>query len=145
MPLGLELVGRAFMRRVRRGLYAGKEIRFGNKVSEDGGNKTRRTWKPNVHWKRVYSQALEKMLRIRMTTHALRCIDKAGGIDEYLLNTPEKKLNSDVGMYWREHIQKALAAQLQPPALPSGTGVEAGSDISSVESFETPSQVPPSS
>ena len=39
MPLGLEGLGRAMMRRARRGLYAGKEVKFGNKVSEDGGNK----------------------------------------------------------------------------------------------------------
>ncbi|CAI5531397.1 unnamed protein product [Closterium sp. Naga37s-1] len=108
MPLGLELVGRAVMRRARRGLFAGKEVKFGNKVSEDGGNKTRRMWKPNVQYKRLYSFALDKFIQFRVTTYALRCIDKVGGIDEYLLHTPEKKLNSDVGLVWKGRIQEAL-------------------------------------
>src|SRR3989442_630844 len=30
-----------------KGLYGGKHIQFGNKIS-DFGNKSRRTWKPNV-------------------------------------------------------------------------------------------------
>lgn len=33
-----------------------------------------------------------------------RCIDKAGGLDNYLMNTPEKKLASDVGMALRKQI-----------------------------------------
>lgn len=119
MPLGLETVGRAFMHRVRRGLYAGKEVKFGNKVSEDGGNKSRRMWKPNTQYKRVYSFALEKMIRIRMTTHAMRCIDKSGGIDEYLVNTSDAKLNSDVGLFWKEKILAALRAK--EPASPNSS------------------------
>eukprot|EP00244_Chara_vulgaris_P003820 TRINITY_DN1720_c0_g1_i2.p1 TRINITY_DN1720_c0_g1~~TRINITY_DN1720_c0_g1_i2.p1 ORF type:complete len:120 (+),score=14.23 TRINITY_DN1720_c0_g1_i2:215-574(+) len=110
MPLGIECITRAMMLRARRGLYAGKVIRFGNKVSEEGGNKTRRTWKPNVHWKRVYSYTLDQMIRIRMTSAAMRCIDKAGGIDEYLLNTPENKLNSDVGLMWKQCILDSISA-----------------------------------
>eukprot|EP00850_Spirogloea_muscicola_P010874 SM000065S20223 [mRNA] locus=s65:438632:439489:+ [translate_table: standard] len=122
MPLGVAAVARAAMHRARRGLYAGRVIRFGNKVSEDGGNKSRRTWKPNVHWKRVYSHALDRMIRFRMTTHAMRCIDKAGGIDEYLLATPNAKLNSDVGAFWRSKIQAVLnsaarGAEHSPAAL----------------------------
>lgn len=30
---------KTIMKRARRGLYAGKHIGFGNKISEDGGNK----------------------------------------------------------------------------------------------------------
>ncbi|GAQ91502.1 putative mitochondrial ribosomal protein L28 precursor [Klebsormidium nitens] len=97
------------MKRGRRGLYAGERIRFGDQISEDGGNRTKRTWKPNVQWKRVFSLALDEMVRIRMTTQALHQIDAAGGIDEYLLNTPQEKLNSDVGMKLRGRIVEALA------------------------------------
>jgi len=90
--------------RALRGLYGGKTIRFGNNVSEQGGNKcvpplrrcktalrrltqararvrrrTRRSWKPNAVRKRVFSQLLDRMLPLSLTTHTLRCIDKAGG------------------------------------------------------------------
>jgi hypothetical protein len=39
MPLGVEPVARALIKRAQRGLYAGRQKLFGNKISEDGGNK----------------------------------------------------------------------------------------------------------
>ena len=39
MPLGVEAVTRALIKRAQRGLYAGRQKLFGNKISEDGGNK----------------------------------------------------------------------------------------------------------
>ncbi|CAI5517976.1 unnamed protein product [Closterium sp. Naga37s-1] len=80
-------------------------------VKVGGIDETRRMWKPNVQYKRLYSFALDKFIQFRVTTYALRCIDKVGGIDEYLLHTPEKKLNSDVGLVWKGRIQEALRAQ----------------------------------
>ena len=41
-----------------------------------------------------------------------RCIDKAGGLDAYILNTPDKKLGSDVGAELRREM---LAAKMVPP------------------------------
>ena len=38
----------------------------------------------------------------------MRCIDKAGGIDEYLLSTPGHKLDSDVALKWKMQIREAL-------------------------------------
>lgn len=61
-----------------------------------------------MQWKRVYSLALDEMVRIRMTTQALHQIDASGGIDEYLLNTPDEKLNSDVGKKLRSRVLEAL-------------------------------------
>lgn len=94
------------MGRAKRGLYAGRHIQFGNQISEDGGNKSRRTWKPNVQEKRLFSYILDRHIRVKVTTHALRCIDKAGGIDEYLLKTPYKKMDTEMGLYWKARIEK---------------------------------------
>ncbi|KAK6915877.1 Ribosomal protein L28/L24 [Dillenia turbinata] len=94
------------MGRAKRGLYAGRHIQFGNRVSEDGGNKTRRTWKPNVQEKRLFSYIHDRHIRVKVTTHALRCIDKAGGIDEYLLKTPYHKMDTEMGVYWKAKIEK---------------------------------------
>lgn len=44
-----------------------------------------------------------------MTTHALRCIDKAGGIDEYLLKTPYHKMDTEMGLFWKSKIEKMYA------------------------------------
>ncbi|KAK3320501.1 ribosomal L28 family-domain-containing protein [Cercophora scortea] len=67
------------------GLYGSAIIRFGNKVSSRNEIKTRRKWRPNVHTKRLWSAALGVFVRTRVTTRVLRTIDKAGGLDNYLL------------------------------------------------------------
>ncbi|XP_075506124.1 uncharacterized protein LOC142543039 [Primulina tabacum] len=94
------------MGRAHRGIFAHRHIQFGNRVSEDGGNKSRRTWKPNVQEKRLFSYILDRHIRVKVSTHALRCIDKAGGIDEYLLKTPYHKMDTEMGLYWKTKIQK---------------------------------------
>ncbi|CAI9093464.1 OLC1v1028966C1 [Oldenlandia corymbosa var. corymbosa] len=94
------------MGRAHRGLFAGRHIQYGNRVSEDGGNKTRRCWKPNVQDKKLFSYALDRQIRLKVTTHALRCIDRVGGLDEYLLKTPYSKIDSEMGLYWKAKIEK---------------------------------------
>ncbi|XVE55823.1 hypothetical protein DITRI_Ditri03aG0188200 [Diplodiscus trichospermus] len=73
------------MNHAKCGLYAGRHIQFGNRISEDGGNKSRGSWKPNIQKKRLFSYILDRHIRVKVTTHALLCIGKVGGIDEYLL------------------------------------------------------------
>jgi len=111
--------------RAKRGLYHGKTVRFGNNVSEDGGNKTRRKWSPNAKRKRLYSEVLDRMVSVQVTAHALRCIDKAGGLDNYVLNTSAEKMASLKGMELKDKMMRALlevdAAEVndeQPPPPP---------------------------
>ena len=61
---------------------SGKKPTFGNNVSFSK-RRTNRRWIPNVHDKRVYVPALGKSLRLRISTHAMRTIDKKG-IEAYL-------------------------------------------------------------
>jgi large subunit ribosomal protein L28 len=104
---------KVIMGRAKRGIFAGRHIRFGNKVSEDGGNKSRRFWKPNVQEKRLFSYIHERHIRLKVTTHALRCIDKAGGIDEYLLKTPYNKMDTEMCIAWKAKIEK-MYSELPP-------------------------------
>ena len=97
--------------RAKRGLYHGKTVRFGNNVSEDGGNKTRRKWSPNAKRKRLYSEVLNRMVPMQVTAHALKCIDKAGGLDNYVLNTPVAKMMSLKGMELKEKMTRALSEE----------------------------------
>ena len=39
MPLGVGSIGRIVANRTKRGLYAGRRVLYGNRVSEDGGNR----------------------------------------------------------------------------------------------------------
>eukprot|EP00753_Platysulcus_tardus_P008358 PLAT15917.1.p1 GENE.PLAT15917.1~~PLAT15917.1.p1 ORF type:complete len:125 (+),score=62.95 PLAT15917.1:175-549(+) len=104
---GSSMLLRARIKRAERGLFAGKETLFGNNVSHSK-QRTRRSWKPNVQVKRLWSEHLERWVRVPMTTSAMRSIDKMGGLDNYLLLTKPAKLDSRVGDMWRRRILAAL-------------------------------------
>jgi len=91
----------------QKGLYDGKVIQFGNRITFSN-KKTRRTWKPNTVRKQVYSDLLEKKLKIRMTTSVLRTIDKKGGIDNYILYTRDKDIGSKFGLELKEEMKMAF-------------------------------------
>ena len=61
-------------------------------------------WHPNVQKKTYYSDILGVHLKLRMTTAAMRWIDKAGGFDNYIYHTPEKKLASELGMALKKRM-----------------------------------------
>jgi large subunit ribosomal protein L28 len=82
------------------GLYGGQMIQFGNNVSPDTETKTRRHWKPNVLNKNIYSIALKKMIRLRVTANVLKVIDREGGLDEYLLKEDETRVKELGPMGW---------------------------------------------
>ena len=83
------------------GLYGTQKIRYGNIVSEKNEIKTRRYWRPNVHSKRLWSEALGQLVRIRITTRVLRTLDKVGGLDDYLLGEKAARIK-ELGMAgWR--------------------------------------------
>merc|ERR1711924_279041 len=93
MPLMEQLASlvRGSTHRANRGLYHGKTVISGNNVSFSK-NRTRRKWKPNKQSKRLMSLELNEVIKLNVTTHALRCIDKAGGLDEYILGLRASRL-----------------------------------------------------
>jgi large subunit ribosomal protein L28 len=119
---------RALCKRSQRGLYGGKKVMFGNNVSDSGRRcvsfsvlltlfspwgvffpfRTRRIFRPNVQSHSFWSDVLNRKLSFQVTTYALRCVDKAGGIDNYLLNTADDKLDSEIGLVFKRKIRKAL-------------------------------------
>ncbi|KAK1742144.1 ribosomal protein L28, partial [Skeletonema marinoi] len=76
--------------RSTRGLFDGRDVRFGNNVPFSL-KKTRRKWSPNVQHKVLYSEVLDELIKFKVTTGALRSIDKMGGLDNYLLNSKHVK------------------------------------------------------
>lgn len=84
----------------------GKQIQFGNSVPFSK-TKTRRTWLPNVQTKRLFSETLNDWVRLNMTTHVIRTVDKKGGLDRYLLET-RPELLGEKGVELRGKIVEAL-------------------------------------
>ena len=83
-----------------RGLYGGKSIQFGNNVSRKTETKTRRYWKPNVLSKSLYSVALKKKIKLRISSNVLKIIDREGGLDEYLLKPSETRIKELGPLGW---------------------------------------------
>ena len=62
-------------KRSQLGLFQGKMKQYGNNVPHSL-HKTRRTWLPNVQNKRVFSDSLGEMVRVKLTARALKTIKK---------------------------------------------------------------------
>jgi len=55
----------------------GKKLISGNRVSH-ANNKARRVFEPNIHEKRIWSPALGRFVRLKVSAAGLRNIDKRG-------------------------------------------------------------------
>ncbi len=93
----------------RRCIITGKGVQTGNNVSH-AHNKTRRRFLPNLQRVSLQSEALGEAVRMRVTTSALRTIEKNGGLDAWLLGTPNRKLSIEARRLKRRIERKA------PPA-----------------------------
>jgi len=92
--------------RSQEGLFHGKMKQYGNNVPHSK-HKTRRTWLPNVQNKRLLLEATGERLKIKLTTRALRCIHKAGGLDDYVMKTKADLLGME-GMRLRILVRSRL-------------------------------------
>jgi large subunit ribosomal protein L28 len=76
----------------RRCDFTGRGVQAGNNVSH-AHNKTRRRFLPNLQHASLMSDALGESVRFRLTTSAMRTVDRRGGLDAYLLATKDDKLS----------------------------------------------------
>jgi large subunit ribosomal protein L28 len=93
----------------RRCDATGRGVQSGNNVSH-ANNKTRRRFLPNLHQVTLISDALRQRVRLRLTASGLRTVEKRGGIDAFLLSTPNAKLEP-VALKLKRRIKKAQANQ----------------------------------
>ena len=91
----------------RRCTMTGKGVMAGNNVSH-AHNKTRRRFLPNLQVASVLSDALGHSVRLRLSTRAIRTIEKKGGLDAFLLTTPDAKLPLEARRLKRA-VKKAAA------------------------------------
>ncbi|MEX2650624.1 MAG: 50S ribosomal protein L28 [Alphaproteobacteria bacterium] len=68
----------------RRCALTGKGVLAGNNVSH-AKNRTRRRFLPNLQNASLISDALGQSIRLKLTPRALSSVDRAGGLDAYLL------------------------------------------------------------
>ena len=75
----------------RKCTVTGKGVQVGHNVSH-ANNKTKRRFLPNLQETSVLSDALGRV-RLRISTAAIRTIEKKGGLDSFLRDTPVGKLS----------------------------------------------------
>jgi large subunit ribosomal protein L28 len=75
----------------RRCDFTGKGVLSGNNVSH-ANNRTRRRFLPNLQDVSLMSDVLGTTIQLRLSTQAIRTVEKRGGIDAYLLSTSSEKL-----------------------------------------------------
>ena len=77
---------RRFYKQADKGLYGGATVQFGNKISQGKSeSKSRRRYDVNIRREKLWSDALDKWLMLRVTHRCMRTIRKCGGLDAYLL------------------------------------------------------------
>ena len=85
----------------------GKGRLVGNNVSH-ANNKTKRTFLPNLQNVTLISDALERSVRLRVSTHGLRSVEHVGGLDNWLLKTSDEDLSLRARRLKRD-VRKASA------------------------------------
>jgi large subunit ribosomal protein L28 len=87
----------------------GKGRQVGHNVSH-ANNKTKRTFLPNLQNVTLISDALEKSVRLRVSTHGLRSVEHNGGLDNWLVKTSDDKLSLRCRRLKRDIVKKLSTA-----------------------------------
>jgi large subunit ribosomal protein L28 len=86
----------------------GKSAQTGHKVSHSN-RKTKRRFLPNLVNVTLTSDALDRTVRLRVSTHALKTVDHRGGLDAFLKKAKEADL-SPKALDLKRALAKKLAA-----------------------------------
>jgi len=91
----------------KRCMLTGAGPSAGNNVAHSN-TKTKRRFDPNLQRVHLLSDALGRSVPLRITTRALRTVQKHGGLDPFLLKTDDRKLAPEA-IRLKRSVRKALA------------------------------------
>ena len=95
----------------------GIKVSYGNNVSH-AHNKTKRNFIPNLQRKNIYSDILNQMVRLKISTKAMKSIDYVGGFDKYIVSIPNNKLSGKalkLKKVIKQKINKSLKVEKKIP------------------------------
>ena len=72
---------------------SGKKVMTGNNVSH-ANNKTKRRFLPNLNNVSLVSEKLDLTVRFKISANALRSVEHAGGLDNFLLKANDNNLSN---------------------------------------------------
>lgn len=91
----------------RRCGITGKGVLTGNNVSH-ANNKTRRRFLPNLQETSFWSDTLNVAVKLRVSTNGIRTVEHNGGLDSFLLGTPDRNLTTDA-LVLKRRLERAQA------------------------------------
>ncbi len=86
----------------------GKKVQFGNNVSHSK-RRTSRAFHPNIQKVKLPSAALGCDVSLKVAVSALRTVQKKGGLDAFLLATPDANL-AEEGRRLKRLVRKKVAS-----------------------------------
>ena len=89
----------------RRCELTGKAVMTGNNVSH-ANNKSRRRFLPNLKVVSLMSDVLERTVRLRISTNALRSVEHRGGLDGFLAKAKEDELSPRAALLRKQVLAK---------------------------------------
>ena len=92
----------------KRCQLTGKTVMSGNNVSH-ANNRTRRRFLPNLQSTRMHSEVLNRQISLRVSTSAMRTVEKHGGLDAYLMQARNAELAAEARELKREITAAKLA------------------------------------
>ena len=90
----------------RRCHLTGTHSRSGQKVSHSN-RKSKRRFEPNLQHAHLRSDALGRSVHLRVSTRALRTVQKRGGLDAFLIGSDDAKLPPEA-LALKRQVLKAL-------------------------------------
>ncbi len=93
----------------RRCMITGKGVMSGNNVSH-ALNRTKRKFLPNIQEASLYSEALDRWVKVKASAAGLRTVEHKGGFDAFLTSTASTKLDAALRPV-KAQVEKALAGK----------------------------------
>ena len=84
----------------------GKKPQVGNNVSH-ANNRTKRRFLPNLQETSMLSDTLGSNVKMRLSTRGIRTVEKNGGIDAFLMTTPNSRLPEEALVVKRQILKAA--------------------------------------
>ena len=92
----------------RRCELTGKGVLSGHNVSH-ANNKTKRVFRPNIQTVSLASDTLGCDVSLKVSMHALKSVDRRGGLDAFLLKAKDSEL-SERALRLKKKVAKRAAA-----------------------------------
>ncbi|KAG1673858.1 hypothetical protein FOA52_012883 [Chlamydomonas sp. UWO 241] len=115
----------------RQTLWGTTELKLRVRKYPKSGEERVSLVKPQTATVKLYSHVLEKFVPLKMSAQMLRTVENSGGLDEYLLSTPDSALHSDVASTLRWQVMCRAQEQAAAKAKGAQGGGSAGTGAAS--------------